>query len=50
MAEDAFESALARGNVGLAAARERVEALGGKATVCPGLDGRGAAVEIRLPH
>jgi PAS domain S-box-containing protein len=49
MTGDAFESALARGNIGLATARERVEAVGGMAKVCEGLEGRGTAVEIALP-
>lgn len=50
MPDDSFESALAHGNIGLAIARERVEALGGRAAVCEGLDGRGTGVQIRLPH
>jgi PAS domain S-box-containing protein len=49
MTGDAFESALARGNIGLATARERVEALGGMARVCEGLEGRGTSVQIDLP-
>ena len=49
MDDDALRSALARGNIGLATTRERVEALGGLARVCPGLDGRGTRIEIRLP-
>ncbi|HEV2814118.1 MAG TPA: GAF domain-containing protein [Solirubrobacteraceae bacterium] len=49
LAGDAFEAALARGNVGLANARERVAALGGSIDVLEGLDGRGARVSIRLP-
>lgn len=49
MPADAFRSALARGNIGLATARERVEALGGVARVGGGLDGRGTSVQIRLP-
>jgi signal transduction histidine kinase len=49
MPGDAIESALAHGNIGLATARERVEALGGIARVCSGIEGRGTAVEIRLP-
>lgn len=46
---DAFDSALAVGSIGLAAMRERAEALGGNARIGTGLDGRGATVEIRLP-
>ena len=46
---DAFETALARGNVGLATARERVTALGGTIEVQAGLDDRGTRVTIRLP-
>jgi PAS domain S-box-containing protein len=49
MADGAIESALARGNIGLAAARERVEALGGMTQVCSGIEGGGTSVEIRLP-
>jgi PAS domain S-box-containing protein len=49
MPDDAIETALASGNIGLAAARERVEALGGMTEVCGGLDGGGTSVEIRLP-
>ena len=49
MGPDAFETALGRGNVGLANARERVAALGGTIGVGPGLDGRGARVSISLP-
>jgi PAS domain S-box-containing protein len=47
--EDAFEAALARGNVGLANIRERVLALGGSVETGTGIDGRGALVAIRLP-
>jgi signal transduction histidine kinase len=50
MPGDAIESALAGGKIGLAAARERVEALGGSARVRSGIGGRGTAVEIRLPR
>ena len=46
---DAFETALTRGNVGLATARERVTALGGTIEVESGLDGRGTRIAIRLP-
>jgi signal transduction histidine kinase len=49
MPDEAFGSALARGNIGLATTRERVEALGGMARVCHGLDGRGTSIEISLP-
>ena len=49
LAADAFDAALARGNVGLANARERVAALGGSIRVEPGLEGRGATVSITLP-
>jgi PAS domain S-box-containing protein len=49
MPADAIESALAGGKIGLAAARERVEALGGSVRVLSGLGGRGTRVEIRLP-
>jgi PAS domain S-box-containing protein len=46
---DAFDSALAGGNIGLAAARERVEALGGSTRVGEGLDGRGACIHVCIP-
>jgi PAS domain S-box-containing protein len=49
LAPDAFESALARGNVGLANVRERVAALRGSIDVSRGLGGRGARIAIRLP-
>jgi two-component system NarL family sensor kinase len=49
MPDDAIESALVNGKIGLATARERVEALGGMARVCTGLEGRGTCVEVRLP-
>ena len=49
MPTDAFESALARGSMGLAITRERVEAIGGKATVCPGIEGGGTGIQIRIP-
>ena len=49
LAADAFDAALARGNVGLANARERVAALSGEIDVAPGLDGRGARISISLP-
>jgi two-component system NarL family sensor kinase len=49
MPADAFESALVRGNIGLASARERVAALGGMTTVCPGIEGRGTGVLISIP-
>jgi two-component system NarL family sensor kinase len=46
---DAFETALASGNVGLANIRERVVALGGSVEARPGIDGRGALIAIRIP-
>src|SRR3954466_6583206 len=46
---DALDAALSGENVGLAAARERVEALGGVIRTGAGLDGRGAQVRITLP-
>jgi PAS domain S-box-containing protein len=46
---DAIETALARGHIGLATTRERVEALGGTAAVCPGLEQRGTGIRIRIP-
>jgi two-component system NarL family sensor kinase len=49
MPADAFVTALASGNIGLATIRERVEALGGMTRVCTGLEDRGTAVEIRIP-
>lgn len=49
MPDDAFSAALARGNVGLATLRERVEAVGGVTQVGPGLDGGGTGFEIRIP-
>lgn len=50
MPDDAFATALARGQIGLATTRERVEALGGTAGILPGLEGRGTGVEIVLPR
>ena len=47
---DAFDAALSRRNVGLATARERVAAVGGRTTVAAGIDGRGAGVHITLPR
>jgi signal transduction histidine kinase len=47
---DAFETALANGNVGLANARERVAALGGTTAVAAGIGGRGASVRVSLPR
>lgn len=49
MPSDAIDSALARGHIGLATTRERVEALGGTVSVCPGLDERGTGIRVRLP-
>jgi signal transduction histidine kinase len=46
---DALDAALSSGHVGLAAARERVEAVGGAIRTAAGLDGRGAQVRITLP-
>jgi signal transduction histidine kinase len=49
LAHDAFETALGRGNVGLATVRERVHALGGTVSVGAGIGARGAQVAVRLP-
>jgi PAS domain S-box-containing protein len=46
---DVLETALGRGNVGLANLRERVLALGGDVDAGPGLEGRGALVAVRIP-
>jgi signal transduction histidine kinase len=49
IAPEAMDDAAARGSLGLAYARERVEALGGSLRVLPGLDGRGSCVAVSLP-
>ena len=49
LAAQTIAGALARGNVGLATARERVAAIGGTIDLGRGLGGRGAGVTVRLP-
>lgn len=49
MPADALESALTHRNIGLATARERVEAVGGSVRVGAGIGGHGTEVAIRLP-